>query len=342
MKKSDNNELIVEGQIVEERSLEQLEYEINEYTKQAQTAAVYYAINIGGRLVEAKSKVNHGEWEKWLEEKVHYSQRTAETYIQVYKEYGNPQQGFFGTSNPQAFSTLSFTKLVALLAIPSEEREDFAKDVDAENLSVRELKEEIKKAQEERDKAIAKANEAEKQYSDWEDKETALKDKLIEEAEAKQEEIDSLKKQIEEFSENSTPTEGNEDDLASVRAEIEAEQQKKFQKKLDKLEKDKEKLVKEANALNEKLKVAKNIEDELEIVRQEKADAEAALADMHKKLSLSADPVMQSLDFYFKQVQSDMQHLNSSLKKLKESDSEQYDKFSAVLKKTLNDGISEL
>ena len=342
MKKEESNELIVDAQIIEERTLEKIEYEINELTKQAQTAAVYYAINIGGRLVEAKEKVGHGEWEKWLVEKVNYSQRTAETYIQIFKEYGNTQQGFFGTSDPQAFSNLSFTKLVTLLAIPAEEREDFAENVDAENISVRELKAEVKKAQDIAAKALQQTQEAEEKYSQWEDEETARQDKLREEADAKQEEIDALKIQLEELSENNTPAESNDDELATIRADIEAEQKAKFQKKIDKLEKDKEKIQTEADELTAKLEESKKADEEIIRLKQEKADAEAALADMQKKLSISANPIMQSLDFYFKQTQANIAKIKDSLDKLKESDRNQYDKFSVAIKSTIEDDISYL
>lgn len=342
-----NEKLVAQYSVEVERPLDKIEYEIKELTKQAQTAAVYYAINIGGRLLEAKSQVPHGEWENWLTERVNYSQRTAETYIQVYKEYGNVQEGFFGTSNPAAFESLSFTKLVTLLAIPAEDREEFAKDIDAENISVRELKEEIKKAQAERDKALQEAKEAEDKYSQWEDEETERQDKLREAAEAKQTEIDELKAKILEL-ENPTDescvddTDSDDNDLATLRAEIEAEQKAKFQKKLDKLEKDKEKLIKDADDLKAKIDAAKQTEADLEQARKDKAAAEVALADTQKKLALSANPAMQSLDFYFKQVQADIQQLKNSLVKLKESDPEQYAKFAPVLTKTLSDAVAGL
>jgi hypothetical protein len=39
------------------------------------------AIEIGRRLKEAKELVPHGEWGKWLEELVSYSQRMADKLI---------------------------------------------------------------------------------------------------------------------------------------------------------------------------------------------------------------------------------------------------------------------
>lgn len=332
-KENESKELIIDAEYTDIRPLETIEYEINELTKQAQTAAVYYAINIGSRLLEAKNQVPHGEWENWLTDKVNYSQRTAETYIQVYKEYGHAQQSMFG-ANPQAFANLSFTKLVALLAIPAEEREDFAKEVDAENLSVRELKDEIKKVKEERDAALREKTDTEKKLED------ALAE-VNRAAKDKQTEIDDLRRQIEELSDKDTSG-ASDDELAAIRAEVEAEQKEKFEKKLAKLEKEKEKLQSAADELNEKIKKAEQDAAEIEKLRMEKAEAEAALADMENKLKLSANPIMQSIDFFFRQAQANIQNLKDNLGKLKASDPEQYDKFSGMIKKTLTGNLEEL
>jgi uncharacterized protein (DUF2147 family) len=332
-KENESKELIIDAEYTDIRPLETIEYEINELTKQAQTAAVYYAINIGSRLLEAKNQVPHGEWENWLTDKVNYSQRTAETYIQVYKEYGHAQQSMFG-ANPQAFANLSFTKLVALLAIPAEEREDFAKEVDAENLSVRELKDEIKKVKEERDAALREKTDTEKKLED------ALAE-VNRAAKDKQTEIDDLRRQIEELSDKDTSG-ASDDELAAIRAEVEAEQREKYEKKLAKLEKEKEKLQSAADELNEKIKKAEQDAAEIEKLRMEKAEAEAALADMENKLKLSANPIMQSIDFFFRQAQANIQNLKDNLGKLKASDPEQYDKFSGMIKKTLTGNLEDL
>ncbi len=109
--------------------------EIRTIDSQTREIAARGAIEIGTRLIEAKELVDHGEWEKWLKENVNYSQSTANNFMRVAKEYG---------SNPQSFGNLTYTQAVALLAVPSEEREQFAEDVGASELSTRELKEAVK------------------------------------------------------------------------------------------------------------------------------------------------------------------------------------------------------
>lgn len=57
----------------------------------------------------------HGEWGKWLEEKVDFKRSTAQNFIRVANEF----------SNYQTIGNLTQSKIFALLDVPSEEREDF-------------------------------------------------------------------------------------------------------------------------------------------------------------------------------------------------------------------------
>jgi len=55
-------------------------------------------IEIGKRLNQAKELVPHGEWGKWLEEKVEFTQRTAQKFMRIAKEYANTNaSSFLGT-----------------------------------------------------------------------------------------------------------------------------------------------------------------------------------------------------------------------------------------------------
>ena len=109
-------------------------------------------IEIGRRFAEAKAMLPHGQFGPWLESSTGYSQRTANNYMRLFEEYGDSQGSLFGASvNSQAFANLPYSKALALLAVPAEEREEFAEVVDAEGLSLRELQEKLR----ERDQQIA-------------------------------------------------------------------------------------------------------------------------------------------------------------------------------------------
>lgn len=104
-------------------------------------------LTIGRCLIEAKGMLPHGEWKAWLEERVEFSQRTAQNFMRLAREF----------SNPQALADLGATKALVLLALPPEEREQFVAEHNVVDMTSRQLEQAIK----ERDEAKAKAEQAE-------------------------------------------------------------------------------------------------------------------------------------------------------------------------------------
>ena len=94
-------------------------------------------IQLGNELNKAKEKVPHGEWGAWLRDRINFSQRTANLYMKIAKEFG---------SNSQAISNLETTKLGLLLEIPEEKRANFIEEHNVKEMSTRQLKEVIKKS----------------------------------------------------------------------------------------------------------------------------------------------------------------------------------------------------
>jgi hypothetical protein len=119
--------------------------EINSIKSQTRTMVLCNSIEIGRCLVEGKSVIPHGEWGKWLEASVDYSQSTANNLMRIFDEYGANQLALFGAeAKSQALGSLSYTQAVAMLGVPAEEREDFIKENDIDNMSTRELQQAIK------------------------------------------------------------------------------------------------------------------------------------------------------------------------------------------------------
>ncbi|ASJ54880.1 hypothetical protein BP422_15680 [Brevibacillus formosus] len=117
------------------RSAEVIAAEIRSIDAQTREIVLRSAIEIGNRLNEAKELVAHGEWGAWLEANVQYSQSTANNFMRIAEEYG---------SNFQAIENLTYTKALALLGVPADEREQFAQENDVDNMSARELQQTIK------------------------------------------------------------------------------------------------------------------------------------------------------------------------------------------------------
>lgn len=133
----------------EDKPLDLITEEILFYKRQAGGAI----IEIGKRLLEAKSQLSHGEWLPWLREKVDISERRAQDFMRIAREY----------SKSAEIADLGASKALALLALPESERAEFASGthlVNGVEKSVSEMTaKELKTAIEERDKARREAEE---------------------------------------------------------------------------------------------------------------------------------------------------------------------------------------
>ena len=144
-------------QLVRTMTPEQLGGEIRLLAAQARRMALSYAIQIGYRLKVAHDKVGPHGWAEWLKRETDFSAAAASRLQALYEGYGEDQGSFFGVGNKfPTLEKISVSNALALLAVPEEEREQVAAEVDAEHLSKRELE----KALAERDEAKAAAKKA--------------------------------------------------------------------------------------------------------------------------------------------------------------------------------------
>ena len=120
--------------VSEARDIETITSEILSLKKTAGDAI----LAIGHRLIEAKSLLAHGEWLPWLTEQVEFSERSAQNFMRLAREW----------SNPQTLADLGAAKVLVLLSLPEPEREAFLAEVPAEDMSVRELKKAIRERNE--------------------------------------------------------------------------------------------------------------------------------------------------------------------------------------------------
>lgn len=147
---SELNMAAVEGNIPETvRSIEIITEEILFYKRQAGGAI----IEIGRRLNEAKEQLSHGEWLPWLSEKIDFSERSAQNFMRLAREYEKSAE----------IADLGASKALALLALPESERADFIAEkhvVSGEEKSVADMTgAELKQVIKERDEALRLLNE---------------------------------------------------------------------------------------------------------------------------------------------------------------------------------------
>ena len=143
------------------RTVEQIAVEINFY--KAQT--VQNIIEIGRRLIEAKERLPHGEWADWLKDAVEFSQETANRFMRIAREY----------SNSSPVTNLSYTKMLALLQVPEEDREAFLAESHlvngvpktVEEMSKRELNQAIRERDQARKEAAEQKARAKREYDNY-------------------------------------------------------------------------------------------------------------------------------------------------------------------------------
>lgn len=107
-------------------------------------------LTIGRCLTEAKQALPHGEWLPWLNERVELSERAAQRFMRLSREW----------SNPTALSDLGATKALALLALPADERDQFIETHNVVDMSARQLEQAIKDRDEARKAAETAQAEA--------------------------------------------------------------------------------------------------------------------------------------------------------------------------------------
>ncbi|MBQ8574799.1 MAG: DUF3102 domain-containing protein [Clostridia bacterium] len=330
-----------ENVMIPERNIETVTNEILMLKHKVQEKVAVYIIEIGRRLVEAKAIIPHGEWGDWLKNRVEFSQKSANDYMNFYREYGDEQLSLLAdSSNSQALSNLSYTKALALIAIPREEREEFIEENDVENISTRELDKLIK----ERNEALKRAEEAEK-LQEVVENEKARAERYEREAARSAENTKELtervndlnlklekakeaekkaKAKVKNMKENPTVP---QEVLDKLKAEAEAEAAQKSAKELEE---------KNAQAAEE-LKAAQLAKEDAE---REKQKAIERAEKLEKQLKLQNPDVME-FKRLFEQVQGDIVNMENALNKLKASDPELSDKFSAAVQALFKQHIKE-
>ena len=127
-------------------------------------------IDIGRCLNIAKDEglVPRGQWIAWVREHAQMNERNAQRVMRAAREVesGSP------------LAQLDFSKVMALLALPADEREAFAADVDAENLSVRQLQAAVKEREEAMREIVREKERAEREADKMAALASGMKSKL--------------------------------------------------------------------------------------------------------------------------------------------------------------------
>lgn len=304
--------------------------EIRGLTQQAKTMTLWFGIEIGRRLTEAKEMLEHGQWLPYLKEQTEFSRSSAGRLMTLYKEYGAAQTSLFGAeSNYPTLNNLSISNALRLLAVPEDEREEFAAEHDVEHMSARELDELIKQ-RDEAEKRAARAEEqlkqsdegaakADEQYQKAKQELHLLREKLgnaeAQKAAAEKELSELRERPVEVAVE--VDEKAVEEAVTAARAKNDAE----WAEKMAKVKNELSEAGLEAEKLKAKIKKA-----------EEKAEEKAAELERLKKSQTLNDPNTAVFKQIFEQVQEDFNKLHGSLLKVRASDPDTAQKLTAAVR----------
>lgn len=118
------------------KTIEELTSEIQYYLVQMGQNA----IEVGKRLILAKSKLSHGEWQNWLADNFNLSYKMAAKFMQVAERFSK-------VSTSRLFSQ---SQMFEMLSLPESETEKFIEvraleGTPVDSMSIKKLREEIKK-----------------------------------------------------------------------------------------------------------------------------------------------------------------------------------------------------
>lgn len=304
--------------------------EIRGLTQQAKTMTLWFGIEIGRRLTEAKEMLEHGQWLPYLKEQTEFSRSSAGRLMTLYKEYGAAQTSLFGAeSNYPTLNNLSISNALRLLAVPEDEREEFAAEHDVEHMSARELDELIKQ-RDEAEKRAAKAEEQVQQAADG----AAKADEQYQKA---KQELHLLREKLENAEAQKSAAEKELSELRERPVEVAVEVDEKAVEEAVTAARAKndaewaEKMAKVKNELSEAGLKAEKLKAKIKKA-EEKAAASAAELEKLKKSQTLSDPNTAVFKQIFEQVQEDFNKLHGSLLKVKASDPDTAEKLAAAVR----------
>lgn len=285
------------------RDINTIKTEIRTLYNTAIRSELSYAIQLGHKLTEAKELVEHGEWGNWVKENLPFSQDKATMMMKIYENYGANQENLFGDLNSDTYRNLGVWQAFVLLSVPEDEREEFVRENNVEEMSVRELKQ-----------AIAERDAAQKKSAALEEDNKKLRESNIS-LNMKAQQVENLQKEAEKAVDKAKKAEAARDDsmkeLQAVRAEL-AEAKAKPAIPADMIEK----MQTEARAEAEK-ETAEALERETQLRQQ----AEKETEELRRKLAV-ASPEVATYKTYFTMFQEDFNRLTGFLLKIGNTDAE--------------------
>lgn len=282
------------------------------------------AARAGKNLNVIKSRIGHGGWEDWCNENLRFSKRKAERMMKLAKKI-ETENGVF--ANPKTLSDIEISKVWAILEAPEEVAEKVMENPEMPDMSVRELKDEIKRLKEAK-------GELEEELAACED--TWQTDKNVLELE-----IETLKGEL-----RNQPA-ADPAVLAEKEAELQkmqdklAKEKEKSKKLKESVDAEKEKAASEARAKAEEDAKAKVSED-LRLLQESNQQAAEEIDRLTRKLANNSNTEVATFKAYADQLQKAFGSCTDSIASMESEDTEQAEKMRCALKQIMTQMIERV
>ena len=280
------------------------------------------------------TELGYASFEEYAEKACGIKQRQAYSYISAYEKLGQT----YLKENAQ----LGITKLELLSQVNSWEREEFAKEVDAENVSTRELKALVEKYKSQSEQLGFELEEAKAKIAESETQESEPEDDGMLEIKKLRAELEKAKTTLSKIN---APSADGDNYSPKVQAALIKQQEKYDREKKAAAEAAKTEMEKAVKAAKKEAKkeALEKVNQQLEQLTADKAAADEALEKALKEVKLTqADEDVVSVRFLFSSLQSTANQIEGHLAKIKSRDQDKADKLSAAMKKVLEDIITSL
>lgn len=315
---------------LEEKSTEELGKEVNFYWDQMEllgNLGLEFAARGGRRLIIIKSRLKHGEWEEWCKNNLRFSKRKAEYMMKLASKVENENSLFFKNEN---FAEFGISKVWALLEAPEEVAEQVIKNEDVSGMTVKKLKEELKRYKEASEEKSADLDRLEEEL-------TAAKAK----AEDAEKRVKDLQEQAKEVPlTNTEEIERLEKELAGAKEELLREKEKVKEAKTNA---DAQRIsAVEAARKQAADEAKKKFDEESELLRSSNRQAAEEIERLQRQVKNSQNTVLVEFKLKSRQLQVDFNECIASITDVKKADPQQAEKMKNALKIVMTKLMEEL
>lgn len=312
---------------LEDKTNEELCQEVNLYWNQMEALGrlgFELAARAGQRLNVIKSRLKHGEWEDWCKNSLCFSKRKAENMMKLALKLGDENSIFFKNAT---FADIGISKVWELLAAPEDVAEKVMENPEVSDMTVKELKEEIKFLKYEKQ---GLEMELEAVTENGEQAQADLRA-----------EIDRLKSEL-----ASQPA-ADPAVLAEKEAELQkmqdklAKEKEKSKKLKESVDAEKEKAVAEAQAKAEEVAKTKVSED-LRLLQESNQQAAEEIDRLTRKLANNSNTEVATFKAYADQLQKAFGSCTESIASMENENTEQAEKMRCALKQIMTQMIERI